>query len=95
MRAKAAGIEMSMYTKPTNLLGFYAELMYSLACESLLEVRRASSECSPRGENGRDAHNVRSQFGPDYGLTGDYSGPKSASRRSPRSPFLDNFRVAD
>jgi hypothetical protein len=23
------------------------------------------------------------------------AGPKSASRRSPQSPFLDNFRVAD
>jgi hypothetical protein len=34
MRAKAAGIEMSMYTKATNLLGFYAEPMYSLASES-------------------------------------------------------------
>ena len=71
MRAKAAGVEMSMYTKPTNLPGFFAELMWSLACESLLEVRRTSSKYSPRGEDGRDAHNVRSQFGPDYGLTGD------------------------
>ena len=44
MRAKAAGIEMSMYTKATNLPGFFAELMWSLACESLLEVQRTSSK---------------------------------------------------
>ena len=52
MRAKAAGIEMSMYTKATNLPGFFAEPMWSLACESSLEVRRTSSNVRHAAKTG-------------------------------------------